>query len=198
MQTNILTSLCICRFSCGKYFIKLETNTHILIFQYLTFYILHSTFITCILRTLEDNTLDINLLDCFHSPRLPKSKFVNQYIFMGFPGGSAVKKIHLPMQETWVWSLDQEDPLEEEMACSCLENPMDRGAWQATVHGVAKSRTQLSTFTSGNIPTHLATWHEQNIPQPSSRFHSQYVMWPVLRPPAIMSEFYHQSSRGIK
>ena len=27
---------------------------------------------------------------------------------------------------------------------SCLENPMDRGAWQAIVHGVAKSRTQLS------------------------------------------------------
>ena len=24
---------------------------------------------------------------------------------------------------------------------SCLENPLDRGAWQATVHGVAKSRT---------------------------------------------------------
>ena len=31
---------------------------------------------------------------------------------------------------------------------SCLENPMDRGAWQATVHGVAKSQTQLSNFTS--------------------------------------------------
>ena len=27
---------------------------------------------------------------------------------------------------------------------SCLENPMDREAWWATVHGVAKSRTQLS------------------------------------------------------
>ena len=27
---------------------------------------------------------------------------------------------------------------------SCLENPMDRGAWRATVHGVAESRTQLS------------------------------------------------------
>ena len=27
---------------------------------------------------------------------------------------------------------------------SCLENPMDIGAWQATVHGVAKSGTQLS------------------------------------------------------
>ena len=30
---------------------------------------------------------------------------------------------------------------------SCLENPMDRGGWQATVHGVAKSQTQLSNFT---------------------------------------------------
>ena len=29
----------------------------------------------------------------------------------------------------------------------CLENPMDRGAWLATVHGVPKSRTQLSDFT---------------------------------------------------
>ena len=37
------------------------------------------------------------------------------------------------MQETWVRSLGQEDPLKEEMAThsckSCLENPMDRGAW---------------------------------------------------------------------
>ena len=30
---------------------------------------------------------------------------------------------------------------------SCLENPMDRGAWWATVHGVPKSWTQLSDFT---------------------------------------------------
>ena len=30
---------------------------------------------------------------------------------------------------------------------SCLENPIERGAWWATVHGVAKSRTQLSDFT---------------------------------------------------
>ena len=30
---------------------------------------------------------------------------------------------------------------------SCLENPMDRGAWWATVHGVAKSRTRLSGYT---------------------------------------------------
>ena len=30
---------------------------------------------------------------------------------------------------------------------SCLENPMDRGAWLATVHGITKSRTRLSDFT---------------------------------------------------
>ena len=30
---------------------------------------------------------------------------------------------------------------------SCLENPMDGGAWKAAVHGVAEGRTQLSDFT---------------------------------------------------
>ena len=53
------------------------------------------------------------------------------------------------MQETWVLSLSQEDPLEKEMAThsSILAweiNPMDRGAWRATVHRVAKSQAQLS------------------------------------------------------
>ena len=31
---------------------------------------------------------------------------------------------------------------------SCLKNPIDRGAWQATVHGVAKSQTQRSAHES--------------------------------------------------
>ena len=50
-------------------------------------------------------------------------------------------------RETWVRSLGCEDPLEEGMATysSILawRNPMSRGAWQATVHGVAKSLTGL-------------------------------------------------------
>ena len=49
-------------------------------------------------------------------------------------------------RETCVQSLGGEDPLEEGMATlkySCLEDPVDRGAWRATVHGVAKSRTLL-------------------------------------------------------
>ena len=50
---------------------------------------------------------------------------------------------HLPaMQETQVLPLGQEDPLEKEMAThfsySCLENSMDKGAWQATVHRVTE------------------------------------------------------------
>ena len=51
------------------------------------------------------------------------------------------------MQETWVQFLGWEDPQEKEMSTYsyfCLENPMDRGPWWATVHGVAKSWTQLS------------------------------------------------------
>ena len=32
------------------------------------------------------------------------------------------------------------------LQCSCLENPMEGGAWRAAVHGVAKSQTRLSDF----------------------------------------------------
>ena len=39
----------------------------------------------------------------------------NIVVYMGFPGGSAVKNPPA-MQETWVWSLGWEDPLEKEMA----------------------------------------------------------------------------------
>ena len=49
------------------------------------------------------------------------------------------------MQETWVRSLGQEDSPGEgngnPIQSSCLGNTMNRGAWQATVHVVAKSET---------------------------------------------------------
>ena len=48
----------------------------------------------------------------------------------------------------WVQSLGQEDPPGEgdgnPLQYSCLGNPMNRGAWRATVHGAVKSQTQLS------------------------------------------------------
>ena len=49
-------------------------------------------------------------------------------------------------QETWIRSLGQEDPLEKELATHSVFLPRergDRGAWWATVHGVAKSQAQL-------------------------------------------------------
>ena len=49
-------------------------------------------------------------------------------IILGFPGGSVVK--NLPQRGNG-------NPLQD----SCLDNPMDRGAWWATVHGVAKRLT---------------------------------------------------------
>ena len=42
---------------------------------------------------------------------------------------------------------------------SCLENPTDRGAWQATVHGVTKSQARLSDCTH-MLTTQCETWSE--------------------------------------
>ena len=50
--------------------------------------------------------------------------------------------------------MDWEDPLEEGMhptQYSCLENPMDRGARWAMVHGVAKSYTRLSDLACTHV-----------------------------------------------
>ena len=71
--------------------------------------------------------------------------------FMGFPGGSEVK---VPACNEG--DLGSNPGLgrfpgegnDNPHQYSCLENPMDGGAWWATVHGVAKSRTRLSDFTS--------------------------------------------------
>ena len=56
----------------------------------------------------------------------------------------AVKNLPV-MQDTWVQSLGWEDPLEKGVAIHssilAWKNPMDRGAWWAPIHGVAKSRT---------------------------------------------------------
>ena len=63
----------------------------------------------------------------------------------GFPVAQLVKNLPA-LQETQVRSLGGERSPGEgngnPIQYSCLENPMDRGGWRATVHGVAKSRTQ--------------------------------------------------------
>ena len=44
-----------------------------------------------------------------------------------------------------------EEGNENPLQYSCLENPRDRGTWRATVHGLTKSRTRLSTHTHTHI-----------------------------------------------
>ena len=74
-----------------------------------------------------------------------------QYNFIIVYGASRVVQMvkNLPaMQETQIQPLGSGrspgEGIGYPLQYSCLENPMDRGAWQATVHGVTKSLTGLS------------------------------------------------------
>ena len=70
----------------------------------------------------------------------------------GFPGGSVVKNLPANSEDAgdvnMILGLGRPpgggngNPLQY----SCLENPMDRGTWQATVHGVTKSQTGLVIY----------------------------------------------------
>ena len=86
----------------------------------------------------------------------------------GLPWWLSVKNLPA-MLETQVWSLGQEEPPGEgndnPFQYSCLENPINRRAWQATVHGVAKSWTQCSnsTTTTNYVPSRLWTTQETKL-----------------------------------
>ena len=70
-------------------------------------------------------------------------------------GAQTVKSLSA-VQETWVWSLVGEDPLEKEITTHsrilAWKNPMDREAWRAAVHGVAKSQVERVTNTFTFLP----------------------------------------------
>ena len=85
----------------------------------------HSTLLDCIKRALCKTTKTyLYILSIIVVRKLPteRKKYEDSNTFNGEGNGT-------PLQY------------------SCLENPMDGGAWWAAVHGVAKSRTQLSYFT---------------------------------------------------
>ena len=72
---------------------------------------------------------------------------------MGFPGGSVVKNLPTNAEDTGdsgeagLIPGSIRSPGEgngNSIQYSCPENSMDRGAWQATVHGVTESQTRLS------------------------------------------------------
>ena len=80
---------------------------------------------------------------------IPKHLFIEEYSFSGSSQVMLVVK-SLPAnagtKEKWVWPLGWEGPwrrARQPLQSFCLENPMDRGVWWATVQRVAKSWTRL-------------------------------------------------------
>ena len=70
-------------------------------------------------------------------------------VFLDFPGGSDSKEFTCNVGYLGLIPGLGRSPREGNsylLQCSWLENSMDRGAWQATVHGVGKSQTRLSNF----------------------------------------------------
>ena len=71
-------------------------------------------------------------------------------MYSSFPGGSDGKESACSVGDPGLIPGSRRSPGKENgnpLQYFCLENPMNRGAWQATVHGVAKSWTQPSDFT---------------------------------------------------
>ena len=81
--------------------------------------------------------------------------FLLSRLVMGFPGGSEVKATACNAGDPGSipgWGKSPGEGNGNPLQYSCLENPMEGGAWEATVHGVAKSRTRLSDFPFTYIP----------------------------------------------
>ena len=93
---------------------------------------------------------DTSLNGLFYPLRMDPVLFIT---IVGFPGGSVVR--HLPANAGDTGDADlipgsRRSPGEgngNPLQYSCLENPMDGGAWWVIVHGVTKSWTRLSDFT---------------------------------------------------
>ena len=81
----------------------------------------------------------------------PFSFCLQSFLALGFPGGTSVKesacqcrRLKRCQLDLWVGKIPWRRKWRH-LQYSCLEKYMGRGAWWATVHGVAKSQTQLST-----------------------------------------------------
>ena len=89
-------------------------------------------------------------------------------------------QLHFPLEALWIWGADKRKertviiPFGEGSGTpfqySCLENPMDGGAWKAAVHGVAEGWTRLSDFT---FTSHL------NALEKEMATHSSVLAWRI-------------------
>ena len=97
----------------------------------------------------------------------------NIWLLPGFPGGSDSKASACNAGDLGLIPGLGRSPGEgngNPLQYSCLENPMDGGAWWATVHGVAKSRTRLSHFT---FTFHFHAWEKE------VATHSSVLAWRI-------------------
>ena len=85
-----------------------------------------------------------------HAVTLQSHRFSHFLGNRGFPGGSEVKASAYDVGDLGLIPGSGRSPGEGDgnpLQYFCLEDPMDGGAWWATVHGVSKSRTRLSDLT---------------------------------------------------
>ena len=78
---------------------------------------------------------------------------LNWYTSVGFPGGSVVKNLPANAGNSGSIPRSGRSPGEgngNPLQYSCMENPIDRGAWQATVHGVAKESDTTQQLNNNN------------------------------------------------
>ena len=140
----------------------------------------------------------------------PKKRGSKKYL--GFPGGSDGKAPAFNVGDLDSIPGPGKSPGEgngNPLQYSCLENPMDRWAWSAIVHAIAKSRTRLSYFSQTNRdplfsislynwltfspssvrikPLHKSPLWPQPIPSNSPTHHPIYYLWHV----CVLSCFSH-------
>ena len=107
--------------------------------------------------------------------------------FCGFLGGSVVKNGPPNAEDMGLMLGSERSPAEGNgnlLQYFCLENPMDRGAWRATVHGIAKSQTWLSM----HAPTH-SQWSTHTVTNGASSLIPVYHAFPGHLPQLVPQLF---------
>ena len=104
-----------------------------------------STFLKYLAITLQSNIFIFPSTSDLQSVRITLNSFLEGTIpGLGFPGSSVVKNLPAHAGDTGSIPGSERPPgvgNDNPLQCSCPGNPIDKGAWQATVHGVAESDT---------------------------------------------------------
>ena len=105
---------------------------------------------------------------------------IDARICQGCPGGSEVKASAWNARDLGSIPGSGRSPAEgngNPLQYSCLENPMERGAWWATVQGLTKSRTRLSDF----ISLHFTSLKRTKVKMPRQTLRGKESRWKSLR-----------------